>query len=126
MPAAGDDLAAAKDGAIKAGDRYDRVAQIHQIGDGRARHALFQGNCPFRLPVHQVEARAVQGRLRIEAVVSQGEHDLHVPLGLHEAAHDAEGGEERAVILVGDQGRDDGVVRPFARRQARWDALPAA
>src|SRR5439155_5006235 len=54
------------------------------------------------------EARAVEGGLGVEPVVDERRDELHVRLGLDEAAHHAEGPEQRSVAE--EHARDDRVV----------------
>ena len=48
-------------------------------------------------------------------MVDETEHDLHVPLRLHRAAHHAERPEQRATLQK--HAGDDRVERPLARRE---------
>ena len=59
------------------------------------------------------KARGIPGLLDIHAVVDNVHHDLHVPLGLHGTAHQAETHQRRAVLH--QEGRDDGVEGALAR-----------
>jgi hypothetical protein len=60
----------------------------------------------------RTEARAVERRLRIEAIVQHGAEYLDVSPGLHEPAHDTLYTMQRAV-RIGGQAGDDGVVWAF-------------
>jgi hypothetical protein len=61
-------------------------------------------------------ARGVAGVLNAHAEVDQIAQDLHLALGLHCAAHDAE--RQPRLAVAGDEARDDGVHRAFAGRVA--------
>ena len=60
------------------------------------------------------DTRCVQGRLRVVSKCKHIEKDLDVALRLHEPAHDAVDGVQRAVGRVRDHRRDDGVVGSLA------------
>lgn len=55
--------------------------------------------------------------LGVQLANNLAQQDLHVSLRLHEAAHDAKGGVQRAILQVGRHGRDDGVVGPLSGLQ---------
>ncbi len=76
---------------------------------GVGRHVLLEPDRLVEL-VH-APAWAVDGGLRVLAVIDDAREDLHVALRLHGAAHQAEGRDRLAVL--GDEGRDDGVERPL-------------
>ena len=61
-------------------------------------------------------ARRVQRSLWVQAEVHGVHHHLHMALRLHEATHHAEGAYGPAAL--GQEARDDGVVRPLAGCQA--------
>src|SRR5262249_31889392 len=68
----------------------------------RRRHVLLG---PDRLvDLVRAPARAVDGGLRVLAIVDDAREDLHVTLRLHGAAHQAEGGHRFAVL--GDEARN--------------------
>src|SRR5262249_4859684 len=60
-------------------------------------------------------ARRIQARLRVHAVVQRVDHQLEVPLRLHEATHQPEGADGPAV--VSEEAGDDGVEGALAGRQ---------
>src|SRR4051794_13720908 len=60
------------------------------------------------------DAWRVTGFLQVHPEVDQVHEDLHVALWLHAAPHHTEAQPRRAV--PGDERRDDGLERPFARR----------
>ena len=64
----------------------------------------------------EVPARGVAGGLRVLAVGDQAQDHLHVPLRLHVAPHDAQGG--RGLSGACDEARHDGVVGALAARDA--------
>ena len=59
-------------------------------------------------------ARRIAGFLQVHAEVDEVHDDLHVTLRLHAAAHDAE--RQPGLAVLGDEGGNDGVERPLARR----------
>src|ERR1700680_3265367 len=63
---------------------------------------------------YPVDARRITGLLQIHAKIYQVDHDLHVPLWLHVAAHHTKAHPGLAVL--GDEGRDDGVEWALPRR----------
>src|SRR6266576_284552 len=103
-----DDLARAEIEARPFGAR-DLVTARLQPGERRRRHVLLG---PHRLVefVH-APAWAVDGGLRVLAVIDDAREYLHVALWLHGAAHQAEGRHRLAVL--GDEARDDGMERPL-------------
>src|SRR5437868_5031833 len=96
-----DDLARAEIEARSLGAR-DLVAARLEAFQRRARHVLLG---PHGLVVFvDAPARAVDGGLRVLAVVDDAREELHVALRLHGAAHQAEGRHRLAVL--GDEARD--------------------
>jgi hypothetical protein len=67
------------------------------------------------------DARRVAGFLQVHAEVDQVDHDLHVALRLHRAAHHAEAEPRLAVFR--HEGGNDRVERALARRVAVRAAL---
>ena len=67
-------------------------------------------------PARPLDPGAVQSGLRVHVVVDGVHQHLYLPLGLHKAAHDAEG-THRLPVLHQEAG-DDGVVAAFAAGQA--------
>ena len=68
------------------------------------------------------ESRRVEGALRVEAVVHEPAHDLHVRLRLHRAAHHAERAEQPS--LLQQQPGDDRVDRPPPRPARGSSGVP--
>ena len=72
-------------------------------------------------PALPLEAGRVQAVLGVHAVVHGVHHYLHMALGLHEAAHHAEGADGLAILC--QKAGNDGVVRALASLQAVVAAL---
>ena len=77
------------------------------------------------------EARPVERRLRVEPVVDERRHELHVRLRLDEAAHDAERAEQppsrRSIPgMIVWYGRRPGSTAPATEKQAPrfWSTTP--
>src|SRR5882762_3714350 len=98
------DLARAEIEARPFGAR-ELVAARLEAFERRCRHVLL--GPPRLVDLMHPPARAVDGGLRVLAVVDDARKDLHVALRLHGAAHQAEGRHRPAVL--GDEGGDDGV-----------------
>ena len=87
------------------------AARPERFGQGR-REAGFDRDL---VAADDAPARRIGRRLRVLAIGEPAQHHLRMPLRLHRAAHDAEGGERGAVRLHGEAG-DDGVERPLSGR----------
>ena len=61
---------------------------------------------------YPLPARRIQGLLRVHVVIQRIHDDLHMTLGLHEAAHHAEGAYRPP--LARQKSRDDGMIALFA------------
>src|SRR5690242_1135968 len=103
-----DDLAGAE-GAVRPRLTCELVAERFEASRGVGGHVAFRPDRAVVL-VH-APTRRVDGGLRVLPVVDDARKDLHVTLRLHGAAHQAEG-RDRLTVL-GDEGRDDGVVGPL-------------
>ena len=103
-----DHLPAAVLAARENADLVSAAAQrVHdRVGEGRL-HVKAQ-------PVRPAEARRVQRGLGVVPLVEQVDEHLHVRLGLHVTAHDAERAQGLAVPR--QEPGNDGVVRVLARR----------
>src|SRR5476651_2594611 len=103
-----DDLAGAE-GGVWPWLACELVAERFEAGRGVGGHVAFRPDRAVAL-VH-APARRIDGGLRVLAIVDDAAEDLHVTLRLHGAPHQAEGRDRLAVL--GDEGRDDRVVRPL-------------
>ena len=69
------------------------MSQSLQPGGHLLSERIFQEHRAGVVSLQQLESTPIQGGLGIQIVVDQGREDLQVPLRLHHASHDAEGGE---------------------------------
>lgn len=99
------------------------MAQLSQSLNGLRRHRLLNAHRPVQRLAGLGEARAdaysrrIQRLLRVQFADNLAQQDLDVSLRLHEAAHDAKGRVQRAVLEVGRHGWDDGVIWPLSGLQ---------
>src|SRR5262249_13308779 len=105
----------ADDSVAHRGQRRDRCRRDALLEMELYRAAVWRpyGGGGARL---HAKAGAVELCLGRRTLVTQRAHHLHMPLRLHEAAHDAEGAVE-APVGVRDHAGDDRVVRTLARVQ---------
>ena len=111
-----DRLAAAEGDRTFGGSRQPMAATL-EVGTGLFGEARLDRDLESARPL---EARRIEGRLRVLTMVADPREDLEMPLRLHEAAHDAEGHEPRRRRCRGIGGRrqrrNDRVIGTLCRR----------
>ena len=108
-----------------AGDGVSRVSHLLEDAQGLRQDAFLDAHLTAGRAAGDAKTRPIEGGLRIELVIGQGDDHLHVALRLHEAAHHAERAEQGA-IHAGEHAGNDRVVWAFARgRDVRMLRLEA-
>ena len=61
------------------------MSHVRQCRQGGFRYTGLNVDAAPRSPVDNIEPRAIERCLRVQAIVREGDHNLHMTLGLHEA-----------------------------------------